>query len=91
MVVVEQKIEIEKGVPIPRGWVKTAESPYRPNRSVMEKMKVGDSYAVSYDNEIDARRITSAGHLALRSKGWKMLTRRLVENGKQVVRVWRVA
>lgn len=91
MVVVERKIEIEKGIPVPAKRGKVAESPYRPDRSVMEKMKVGDSYAVPYESEIVARRITSAGHLTMRSKGWQFVTRRLIEDGKNVVRVWRVA
>lgn len=91
MVAVLNRIEIQSGIAIPPSRTrKSSESPYRPNTSVIAKMKVGDSYAIPYKSKEEARRIVAYGHVYLRKVGGAALTRTLKENGKNVIRVWRV-
>lgn len=91
MVAVQTRIEIQSGIAIPPSRSKGYESRYRPNASAIEKMKVGDSYAIPYTSKEEAKRIVSYGHVYLRKIGGAATTRFLKENGKDVVRVWRVS
>lgn len=91
MVAVTNRIEIQSGIAIPPSRSKGSnESRYRPNTSDIAKMKVGDSYAIPYTTKAEGRRIVSYGHVYLRNAGGGAATRFLTEDGKDVVRVWRV-
>lgn len=90
MVAVLNRIEIQSGIAIPPGRSKGMESKYRPNASDIAKMQVGDSYAIPYENKDQAKRIVAYGHVYIRKIGGAATTRFLKENGKDVVRVWRI-
>ena len=90
MVAVLNRIEIQSGIAIPPIRSKELESKHRPNVSDIEKMKMGDSYAIPYKYKEEARRIGSYGHVYIRKIGGAAATRYLKENGKDVVRVWRI-
>lgn len=90
MVEVLSRIAIESGIAIPPIRSKGFESPYRPNLSDLKAMKIGDSYAIPFSSKEEADRITAYGHVYLRKVGAKAVTRKLTENDKQVIRVWRI-
>ncbi|MBS0219165.1 MAG: hypothetical protein JSR91_00335 [Proteobacteria bacterium] len=83
------EIVIERGIPIPkprgRGRVRT------PLRFALDKMEIGDSICVYNDGGGIKKTQQVAAGRAARLKPKKFVTRRLVENGLQIVRIWRVA
>lgn len=73
-------VKIEKGVPLPR----------RDGKYPFAKMEVGDSFAVEIENENTPPRVSSYAHIGGKRLGMKFTVRSVVENGKKVIRVWRV-
>lgn len=72
---------INKNIPIPPR--QEGRTPYYP----FAEMKPGDSFAVPWEQETNTR--TAAYHHAQRY-GRRYTTRKRLEGGKEVLRVWRV-
>ena len=78
-------IKIDKNLPVPELEVgRVAKYPYR-------QMKVGDSFAIPYDDDVDAYRTTRnalACSRNLRKKGIRFTSRKDSDN--KVIRIWRI-
>lgn len=70
-------VRIEKGVPLP-----TNKSKYP-----FAKMEIGDSFVV---NETTPSRTSTYAHYAGKRLGMKFTVRTVEEEGRKVIRVWRV-
>lgn len=80
--------EIENGIPIPN------KKPGRPPKWPLEAMEVGDSFAVRADKVRDVQsKLVWTIHYLRKTRGWdrKYVTRTVKENGRKMVRCWRVA
>lgn len=82
------EIKIEKGVPIPE--LNQTRKPYSELTKTLSDMKVGDSFAVPVSDENLATLQSKIRQSAKRAK-IKITARRLTENKKEVLRVWRIA
>lgn len=79
---------IEKGIPLLRRPPHNTSYPFR-------EMLVGDSFAVPLAEGAEGDRLrrrvaTAANNFATRNPAWILRTHELVEEGRRVVRVWRV-
>lgn len=72
-------VEIQKGIEIP-----PPSFGGRPTKYPIKKMEIGDSFVVD-----KSERNGMGGYF--RNLGFKCTTRNVVEDGKEVVRVWRIA
>jgi aerobic-type carbon monoxide dehydrogenase small subunit (CoxS/CutS family) len=72
------EIKIEKNIPIP--------NTFRPSTKygkIIEKMEVGDSVAV------EGKNVRSCLYAAMKTAGYKAVTRKVTNQGYGVYRIWR--
>jgi hypothetical protein len=75
---------IEKNVPIPASTRAVGASKYP-----WEQMTVGDSFAIPVSN-LPSSDYRPTPTEKLKKRGYRVQTRKLIENGQSVVRVWRI-
>ena len=73
------KIKIEKNIPIP-----TTFRPSTKYGAIVDKMEVGDSVAV------EGATVRSCLYAAMKTAGYKAVTRKIKNQGLGVYRIWRI-
>jgi aerobic-type carbon monoxide dehydrogenase small subunit (CoxS/CutS family) len=72
------EIKIEKNIPIP-----TTFRPSTKYGTIIDKMEVGDSVAV------EGKNVRSCLYAAMKTAGYKAVTRKVTNQGYGVYRIWR--
>lgn len=79
-------IEIERGVPIPIAHGRPRRGPHLAVQLAMANMEINESFV----SPLDSKATLSIAKGVRLSMGRKFATRTVVEDGKSVVRVWRI-
>jgi hypothetical protein len=83
-------VKIDKGVPIPKK--RSREKPCSPHVAALKILKIGESIVYpAKQGEAVQRTARRASSRCVHLKPKKFTTRIRVEDGKEVVRVWRIA
>lgn len=81
---------IDKGIPIPRPGQGKG-TPAGPVRTAMDALAVGESFLAPIISHDPRKTQVYTGRTGQNLKPKKFSTRQIIENGRRVVRVWRVS
>ena len=79
------QIVIQKNIPIPATHIGFSNA-----ADTFKKMKVGDSFSAPYVDRAECNRVFARYYQQAKKYGWTLTSRRLLEDGKKVIRIWRI-